>query len=129
MSKTNFGRIFLRETGMGLAMLAIWLLSLLAPLHQTSGLLRDMALAGHDISDAWSICITLSQDEDGESRVTSVCPAHAIGKTGVATPPPPVLLAGALPTLRGADLPTEVVRADRPHDCAPGQPRAPPATI
>lgn len=127
MATTRIARMITRETGMALAVLALWMLSLLAPLHQTSGVLRELARAGHDISGAWSICVTLAQDETGADHLIQVCPAKSIGKTDVAVPPPEVRLAVFAPIGRDLPLGMQAEQLHRPQDFTPRQPRAPPA--
>lgn len=118
----------IREVGMAMAVLALWMMSLLVPLHQTSGLLREMAKAGYDISDAWSICVTLAQDEDGKDHTIQLsCPAQGIGKDDIAAPPPPIQLAERIATSHDIRFPVEAVELHRPQTFEPGQPRAPPA--
>lgn len=129
MTRTGIARMITRETGLALALLALWMMSLLVPLHQTSGLLRDMARAGHDISGAWSICVTLGQDGEGQDHVVPVCPAQGIGKHALMAPPPPVLVASAVvvtPQPWGA---ADEAVAHRPQNFTPGRPRAPPAQV
>ena len=118
-----------REIGLALAALALWMLTLLVPLHQVSGLLRERAMAGFDISGAWSICVSLAQDEDGEARLPSVCPAQGIGKNDVAAPPPPVLMAVLVAVTTDDLLPVEGVSPISQKRFQPGQPRGPPAIV
>ncbi len=127
MARARIGTTIARETGMALAVLALWMLSLLAPLHQTSGLLREMAKAGHDISGAWSICVTLAQDENGNDHAIPVCPAQAVGKTDLALPPPPLVVATFVPVAHGIDFPAQSAVSHWRQNFTPGQPRAPPA--
>lgn len=116
-----------REFGMALAVLALWLMSLLVPLHQASGLLRELARAGYDISGAWSICVTLAQDEDSETQLPAVCPAQGIGKNDVAQPPLPNLLAEPVRIAHDARYFVDQVAPDSQQRFQPGQPRGPPA--
>lgn len=123
------GTLIIRETGMALAVLALWMLSLLVPLHQTSGLLRELARTGHDISAAWSVCVTLAQDEAAGDHVVPACPAQAIGKTGLAMAPPHMALAGFQPVSRDLDpvlVPPPYVQA---QVWRPAQARAPPRLV
>lgn len=118
-------REIVRETGIALAVLAIWLLSLLAPLHQVSRLVDDFARAGVSVS-AWSLCIPLDKDRADGNPPAVICPAKALGKDALvpAETGAPVLLAttnswatfgpGAAPSRRSR-------RRSRP-----GNPRAPP---
>lgn len=72
-----------KELGLALTVLALWMLSLLVPLHQTSGMLRELARAGYDISDAWTVCVTLAQDESRPDQPPSICPAQLVSKAGL----------------------------------------------
>lgn len=121
--------LILRETGLALAVLALWLLTLLAPLHQASGLLRELSRAGIDTGAAWRICLTADPSLDGSDHALPVCPAQGIGKSDVILPPP-LAFALAVMGLQVALLlpvpPPAVVLDPRLH---PGQPRAPPALI
>ena len=126
MPTTRITRMITRETGMALAVLALWMLSLLAPLHQTSGVLREMARAGQDISGAWSICVTLAQDDTGAEHLIQLCPAKAIGKTDLAAPPPVVAVAAFAPEARTPGFADGARPGHRPQDFTPQQPRAPP---
>ncbi|WP_151718421.1 hypothetical protein [Gemmobacter serpentinus] len=119
-------RLIIRETGMALAVLALWMLSLLVPLHQTSGLLRDLERAGHDISGAWSICVTLAQDDAAGDQKVPVCPAQAIGKTGLAMAPAPLALGQFAPMARDVQLVTSVSVLVPARLWRPDQARAPP---
>ncbi|MBL4916379.1 hypothetical protein [Szabonella alba] len=119
----------IRETGLALAILAIWMLSLLAPLHQSSGLLRVMADAGHQVPAGWSICITLDADGGDKDHAIPVCPAQGIGKSGLTAPPPPVMLAVLLQLPQAAAFSPATPRLHRAQNSPPGQPRAPPAQV
>lgn len=129
MTPTRRPTTVTRELGMAMAVLALWMLSLLAPLHQTSGLLREMAKAGHDISGAWSICVTLAQDADGQDHAIPVCPAQAIGKSDLAAPPPGFELASFRSAAGPVLLPAARVAPWSGPGHSPLQPRAPPAAV
>ncbi len=120
---------YIRETGLALAILALWMLALLAPLHQSSGLLRVMAEAGHAVPAGWSVCATLDAKEGGKDHVIPVCPAQGIGKSALGLPPPPSLPGAILPLPRAAEFASAVARPHRAQNFTPGQPRAPPAQI
>lgn len=126
MARHRISTAILRETGLAIAMFAVWMLALLAPLHQTAGLLHAMARAGHVLPAGWSICVTLAQDEDGPQAPVPVCPAQALAKSGVALPPLPVAVPG--PALRAPERLAVLHPALTPPQAPrlPGQPRAPP---
>lgn len=127
MARTGSSKTILNETGKALAVLALWMLLLLAPLHQTSVLLHEMAKAGHDISGEWSICTTLAQRKDGKIGTVPVCPAHGIGKADLW-----VLLAKAglvrvLPVPHSAFFSDDNGRLALRQNFPQAQARAPPA--
>lgn len=129
MARMRIAHLVTRELGMALAVLALWMMSLLAPLHQTSGLLRHLADAGHALPASWSICVTLAQSDVTEGHPDVICPAHGIAKIDLATPPVPVRVAAVigLPSQMQVD---PAIAPARPQIArSAGQPRAPPAVI
>ncbi|MBD8066241.1 hypothetical protein IC608_12250 [Devosia sp. PTR5] len=86
-------RRMVKEAGTAFAVLALYVLTLLLPLHQAAGLQRDLDAAGYAPLTSWSICAPLSQDRQGEPhREPAVhCPAAGIAKHQFAAilPPPP----------------------------------------
>lgn len=118
-----------KELGMALTVLALWMLSLLVPLHQTSGVLRELARAGYDISNGWTVCVTLAQDESRPDQAPAMCPVQVMAKIA----PLDFDLSG-LPALREVEpLLADWTHSDplshvaRPERAA--QPRGPPALI
>jgi hypothetical protein len=120
-----------RETGIALALLAVYVLTLLMPLHQAAAQQRDLNALGFSTLESWSVCQPLAQDEDGAPIEASAlkCPAAGIAKHQFAAVLPPVL---------AIDPPTtaDIIRyADDPDTNAPrlprhvGQSRAPPVTV
>lgn len=122
------GTVTIRELGTTLAVLSLYVLVLLAPLHQTAGLQRDLAALGYETLNAWSVCASLEDDGTGNPGAAPVlkCPAAEISKTGFAAALPP-------------DLPAVTADAGAPATSAPrsaphawrlpqhvGQSRAPP---
>ena len=116
-----------REMATAIAVMAIYILVLLAPLHQAAGLQRDLARLGYATLDGWSICSPLApQNEDGKPPLVVKCPAASLAKHA---------LAGIEPGLADldADRASASVRytASSPLRAAgpawpSGQPRAPP---
>jgi len=78
-------REFAAETGRALALLAVYLLVILVPLHQAAGMQRDFAKLGYETEASWSICAPLGSDGD-QSAPQIKCPAHSIGKNDLALP-------------------------------------------
>jgi hypothetical protein len=117
-----------RETGTALAVLAIYILTLLTPLHQAAGLQRDLARLGFQ-TISWSICTPLAQEQDGKAPVVVKCPAAGIAKNEFVAIEPATVDIGVV---RHA----EVVRYTHIAELDPvsvqrhaGQPRAPPVTV
>lgn len=129
MTRNRTLSTLLRETGLAFALLAVWMLSLLAPLHQTSGVLRAFAETGHVLPGGWSICVTLAQDENGPAAPVTMCPAQAIGKADLGLPPAPVVVAVLAASPQPAYRPDPVVWGGAPPPWTPIQPRAPPARV
>lgn len=87
-------RAMFREAGVAVAVLAIYVLTLLLPLHQAAGLQRDLNAIGYATLDSWSVCQPLAQDEDGDPHGAAAltCPAAGIAKHELAVVLPPALL-------------------------------------
>lgn len=117
-----------RELGAAFAVLAIYFLVLLAPLHQAAGLQRDLNTLGFTSLDTWSVCGQLAQSDDGSENSVAKCAASGIGKNELAALKP-VLLDFAITrvaTVVDYAVPQAAARPSR--DWAIGQPRAPPAS-
>lgn len=117
-----------REIGAALAVVTIYMLVLLMPLHQAAGLQRDLAGLGFENLETWSICSSIAQD-DGQPVAAVKCAAAGIGKNEIV---PPDVVHTALDILRVAGT----VRYFDPADTitpaprrSPGQPRAPPVAV
>ena len=121
----------LREAGIALAVLALYVLTLLLPLHQAAGLQRDLNAAGFSTLDSWSICQPLAQDDQGDPREAAAlkCPATGVAKQQLAVVLPPVLTLEAPTTAEviGFAAPDEHIRPILPDHF--GQSRAPPVTV
>lgn len=74
-------RSMFRETGTALAVLAIYVLILLAPLHQAAGLQRDLARIGFSPLTAWSLCGAPVQNKDGSPAEPTALKCAATGIT------------------------------------------------
>ncbi|WP_323013773.1 hypothetical protein [Devosia sp.] len=122
--------ILIRELGTALAVVALYVLVLLAPLHQAAGLQRDLTRLGYISLANWSVCAqptTLGGDLD--LPIIVKCAAAGIASNALPPASPAVL---AIAPLRlaspivygGARL--VVPPALPPHQ---GQSRAPPVTV
>ena len=117
-----------REVGAAIAVLALYMLVLLAPLHQSAGLQRELARLGFESSVSWSVCTSVSNPGrgDNETPTAAKCPLTGAGKSQLAAVLPPEAMP---PLLREADPVRFEANAHagpaRPME-HPGQPRAPP---
>ncbi|SFV37355.1 hypothetical protein SAMN05216456_2878 [Devosia crocina] len=119
-------RAYVWEVGSAVAVLAIYLLVLLAPLHQAAGLQRQLLALGYVSTDTASVCAALARDQNERSAVK--CAAAGIGKNETAVDP--VVL--SLEFRRVATLVSYLAR-QTPGSAAlersQGQPRAPPVSV
>lgn len=124
-------RTLTREFGTALAVLAVYVLTLLAPLHQAAGLQRDLAALGYEIQGSWSVCAPLLDDGDGGPRalVQVKCPASGMGKNELlAVLPAAIVIAPRL------DTAVVLAFIDAPHlasgpENRAGRSRAPPVLV
>lgn len=118
---------FGREIGTAFAVLALYLLTLLTPLHQARATQLDFAALGYQTTQTgWVLCSADTDRNEGKSLVTK-CPAAGIGKQDLALPTLAVIAIGSQrPMLAVAcpQLPPHLV-APRLNPSAP--PRGPPA--
>ena len=116
-----------REFSAALAVVAVYVLVLLAPLHQAAGLQKDLAALGFDSAASWSICAAAVPDTGDERSAADLkCPAAGIGKQALAAIEP-VAIDLALPRLPNEIAYPAVLGTG--HWAVPvqaGQPRAPP---
>lgn len=118
------------EVGAAIAVLALYMLVLLAPLHQSAGLQRELARLGFESGVSWSVCTSVA-DVDGDKDQTPTaakCPLTGVGKSQFTAVLPP---AAQPPLVRSADP----VRYEASGEANllrrmehPGQPRGPPQT-
>jgi hypothetical protein len=127
MQRSSTGII--REIGTALAVLSLYVLTLLLPLHQAAGLQNDLARLGFETVGSWSICADAGAADKGEPQAPAAlkCPAAGIGKHEFAAILPVVL--GIAPPESGrpflASDPVRITPAARHAHV--GQSRAPPA--
>jgi len=126
LTSRNIGR----EIGTALAVLAIYLLTMLMPLHQARASQLAFEELGYSTTTVgWVLC-TPGLPSGGDSDVTvAKCPATGIGKHELALPTPESLpLAFDRVALSAA--PTPVISAFLPAPTAPPTgSRAPPASV
>lgn len=124
-------RTFLQEAGTALAVLAIYVLTLLLPLHQAAGLQRDFNALGFSTLDVWSVCSSIALDKDGApiDAAALSCPAVGIGKHQLAAVLPPAIHLPQPKLSAPLALPQyDVVLALLPADHV-AQSRAPPVAV
>lgn len=119
-------RALMKEAGAAFAVLAIYVLVLLVPLHQSAAMQRDFATLGYETLGSWSICGPISESgDDGEGQAVTACPITGIGKQTVGLVSPASL-----------DVPSasRLVTYDPVRQASPGRhlpqdanPRGPPA--
>ena len=122
-------RSMFREIGTAFAVLALYLLMILTPLHQARATQVDLAALGYQtIETGWVLC-SADTDRTETKTLVSKCPASGISKQQLAEPSPAVLAIGVvLPVLPVAyGLPTHRLPQARLNPAAP--PRGPPALV
>lgn len=124
-------RSMAREFGTAFAVLAIYVLTLLLPLHQAAGLQRDLDRLGFETLTSWSVCTPLAQEKDDNSTAPAVvkCPAAGFGKQDFAGVMPASMVIGLPQSSAGID---PLVTLQRVKPGIPehfGQSRAPPVTV
>lgn len=117
-------RILLRESGLAFAILAVWLLSLLAPMHLVSRAVTELRLAGVETGSDWTLCIPSGQSDD-EGRSIPLCPGKSLCGGGLL---PPVTGLTALSLHSAHAIAGALAPQLPPHRVLQGepQPRAPP---
>lgn len=114
--------------GAAFAVAAIYVLTLLVPLHQAAGLQRDLASIGFEAVPGWSICTSLAENKDGNtSPVPFKCAASGIAKNDLAAAEPAIVHVGIVrmgETFAHAPLSVAPPTSLAPHAA---QARAPPA--
>ncbi len=128
MAKSGTSSNILREVGVPLAALAMWLLCLLAPLHMAAGALRDLADAGVKVTTTWSICTTLADGENHPDNSVPICAVQCLAKMGMALPAVPEQITVALRPMEVIGGPAREVANHLLRTFGPNQPRAPPRT-
>jgi hypothetical protein len=118
-----------REIGTALAVLAIYLLTVLAPLHQArASQLAFEELGYTTVETSWVLCTPAGVD--GEDRDTSVakCPATGVGKAELVLPVLDALAVRHDVALAAPRLSAPTVAMPRAI-APPAGPRAPPVSV
>lgn len=113
----------LMESGRAFALLALYVLTLLAPLHQAAATQRDLSAAGYETISQWSICGEARQGSS-DDVVPLKCPATGVSKSIIAPPLPAML---HLPQMAEVVIvPTQWLTPSYPARRSPADPRGPP---
>ncbi|WP_417711257.1 hypothetical protein [Roseibium aggregatum] len=129
MARVSANSSKIREVGLPLAALAIWLLCLLAPLHMAAGALRGLADAGVQITTSWSICTTLATGKNDPDNSVPNCAVQSLAKMGLALPTVPASIAVVLRQIGRIDVSVRDRSVHRLQAFRPNQPRAPPSRL
>ena len=124
-------RTALRETGTALAVLALYALMLLLPLHQAAAQQRDLNALGYSTLSSWSVCALLATDEHGKPAEAAAvnCPALGVAKhfAVLDAPPPPQFAFVAVALAADLSFSGDVLASHLPDHV--GQSRAPPIAV
>lgn len=117
-----------REIGTAFAVLAIYLLTLLAPLHQARASQLVFEELGYTTSTTgWVLCSPAGQD-DADTGIAK-CPAAGIGKNDLLLPSLVALPAGLERVALAHALPPTPLTVLPAATAPSGGPRAPPASV
>ena len=124
-------RSIAREFSSAVAVLAVYLLVLLVPLHQASGLQRDLVELGHAAPSAWALCEAASPGTGGDGPSIGIkCPLAGVGKQDLIAAEPGSLELGTFRrTATGVSYPYRPGPPRPTVDPHVGQARAPPMTV
>jgi hypothetical protein len=119
-------RLIAGELATAFAVLAVYMLVLLAPLHQAAGLQRSLALLGFESIHSWSVCTSVEALGDTDTPTAVKCPVTGVAKIDLAGPVPEgPFLHDARISLRVDHVALTEAPSPR-HVGQPGQPRGPP---
>lgn len=123
-------RSMTREVGTAFAVLAIYLLTILAPLHQARASQFAFEELGYStIQSGWVLCTPAGPKGQDQDVLVSKCPAAGIGKHDIALPPPAVLPHTLEFAALAAKVPPFTARFEPTPIAPPGGSRAPPVLV
>jgi len=115
-----------RDLSAAFAVLLVYALTLLVPLHQAARLQRDLGKLGF-VATEWSICTPLAQSDETPTAVKCPIASVAKGQFAALTPDPIVLVVQRISdAVNYSAAPASAPLAPRSHDA---QARAPPAAV
>lgn len=123
-------RSIAREIGTAFAVLAIYLLTILAPMHQARASQLDFAALGYQTEQSgWVLCNPANTGEQDRDVLVAKCPAAGIGKNDVLAPSTLALPVHVPLASLAAPLPAYVAVFDPAPAAPPNGSRAPPAQV
>lgn len=123
-------RKFGREIGTAFAVLAIYLLTVLGPLHHARATQLDFAALGYATTQTgWVLCTPAGTAGDTGQVIVSKCPAAGIAKQDMVEPSPAVIALDLRQTMLVAPL-VPVTAGITPEPMSPPSgSRAPPVAV
>ena len=83
------------EVGTAFAVLALYLLTILAPLHHARATQLDFEKLGYETLQAgWILCVSGSPEGNKDQNAVAKCKAAGIGKNDLVEPTPATILVG-----------------------------------
>ena len=123
-------RSMTREIGTAFAVLAIYLLTILAPLHQArASQLAFQALGYTTIESGWVLCTSEAQPGDERDVLVAKCPAAGIGKPAAVAPTIDFVAINLSAAFVAAPLSVAVATVTPLPIAPPSGPRAPPVLV
>ncbi|WP_196259066.1 hypothetical protein [Pelagibacterium limicola] len=122
-------RSVLREIGAAVAVLSIYVLTLLMPLHQAAATQRGFAELGYETIAGWSVCtVAKGAEKDSDTPAAVNCPVTGVTKYDLAphVDPATPLIVPAMEAIRYGALALGHPKGTRHSD---GHPRAPPVAV
>jgi hypothetical protein len=120
----------MREVGTALAVLAIYLLTILAPLHQArASQLAFQDLGYSTIESGWVLCSSTESGQQDRDVSIAKCPAAGIGKPAAVAPTLDVVSLNLGAIFVAAPLTVAVATVTPFAIAPPAGPRAPPALV
>jgi hypothetical protein len=123
-------RSMTREIGTAFAVLAIYLLTILAPLHHARA--SQMAFEGlgySTLASGWVLCSAAETGDEDRDVLIAKCPAAGIGKPDVIAPSVAVIALDLGTSFVAAPLSLAVADVTRFAVASPSGPRAPPVLV
>ena len=119
-----------REIGTALAVLAIYLLTVLAPLHHArASQLAFEELGYSTLQTGWVLCASAEGSDRDSDNPVSKCPVSGVGKPAAVAPGLDLVLLDRGARRRAAPHPLALATVRPAGIAPPSGPRGPPATV